>query len=102
MLFSFQTLLLAELLNLSLPFDSPTVHRDLFVHSVFSTAASPPSAEPVVRFEAVIHVAPEKLKEYLTDFGSSSAASKGVNAVVQERKENGEYVGVLSLLVLLT
>ena len=62
------------------------------MHSVFSTAALPPSAKPVARLEAVIHTSPDKLKEFLTDFGSSIAASKGVNAVVQERKENGEYI----------
>ena len=82
----------AELVNLVLPSDSPPVHRDLFVHSVFSTVALTPSAKPVARLEAVIHTSPDKLKEFLTDFGSSSAASKGVNAVVQERKENGEYI----------
>ena len=81
----------AKLLNLSLPPNSPPLHRDLFVQSVFSTAASPPSAKPVARLETVIHTTPEKLKEYFTDFSSSSAASKGVNAVAQERKENGEY-----------
>ena len=42
--------------------------------------------------EVVIHTDPETLKDHLTDFGSSSAASKGVNAVVQKKKENGEYV----------
>ena len=81
----------AELLNLSLPSDSPPVHRDLFVQSVFSTVALPPSAKPVARFEVVVHTSFDKLKEFLTDFESSRAASKGVNAVVQERKENGEY-----------
>ena len=82
----------SQLLDLTLPSNSPPVHRDLFVHSVFSTAALPPSAKPVARLEAVIHTTPEKLKEYLTDFESSRAARKGVNAVVQERKENGEYI----------
>ena len=81
----------AELVNLVLPSDSPPVHRDLFVHSVFSTAALPSSAKPVARLETVIHTTPEKLKEYFTDFGSREAFSKGVKAVVQERKENGEY-----------
>ena len=87
----------AKLLHLSLPPNSPPLHRDLFVQSVFSTAASPPSAKPVARLETVIHTDPQTLKHHLTDFSSSRAVSKGVNAVVQESKENGEYVVVYKI-----
>ena len=87
----------AELLDLSLPSHSPPLQADLFIHSAFSTAA--PSKgygiqtilKPVARLETVIHTDPETLKDHLRDFGSR-ASDKGVEAVVQERKENGEYV----------
>jgi hypothetical protein len=67
------------------------LQHDLFVKSEFFTVTLP-SIKSVARLEMVIHTTAEKLQEYLTDFGSSRRSSKGVNAVVQERKENGEYL----------
>ena len=83
--------LAAHLLDLNLPSSSPPLHRDLFVQSAFSTALG---SKPVARLEAVIHTSPEKVKEYLTDFGSNKAVKRGGNAVavMQETNESEESV----------
>ena len=86
----------ADLLDLVLPSDSPPLQRDLFIKSEVSNAALSKrfgirtSSKLVMRLEVVIHTNPSKVKDLLSDFGSREAC-KGFNAVVQERKENGDY-----------
>ena len=88
----------AELLDFNFPSGSPPLHRDLFIQSAFSTALG---SKSVARLEAVIHTSPEKVKEYLTDFGSRVSSKKGVNAVavVHERKGGEESVVAYKIVV---
>ena len=72
-------------------------HSDLFVKSSFSTAALSKrfglqtNSKPVARLEALIHTTPEKVREYLTHFGTIESCH-GVDILVQKRRESGELL----------